>query len=506
MARSFIAMTVAWSLGFAAVSAHGAGAGERGDTLTIGTGTDIISLDPGNHGTNATSAVLINLYDQLVNADFSTGTLEFRPSLAEKWERTSPTTWVFDLRRDVRWHNGDPFTAEDVKFTIDRLQDDRKLRSNGKFSTVREVRVLSPHRVEIETDGVDALLLHKFVGVGPNILPRKAFEAAGTPEKFFAEPVGTGPYRFGEWAKADRVTLLRNDQWWGGKPKWEKVVFRALPETTTRVSELITGGVDIATAVPPEDIARINANTATRTAASNIARNCILLLRTAPDTLTGDPRVREAIDIAIDRDVIVKDVLSGLGVPTRGFFPPEIPGANPDLDKDYRFDPQRARQLLAEAGHANGFELEFATPNGRYIKDKEVAEVIAGYLEDIGIRVKLQVLDWTVYKDRQQADKFGEAYFRCMGSYTDASSFYRRDWNEHHKWNSAEYDALAREGGVEADDARRNEISRKTQAIVADERPQIGIYFPKANYGINNRIDFAPRFDELFIAEDISLK
>lgn len=509
MARKTFHPVKSLSLGITllcAVAAHAVHAASPEKTLVYGVGSDILSLDPANHASNATAAVLINIFDQLIATDFTSGTLEFRPSLAEKWQQTSPTTWVFDLRQDVKWHNGDPFTAEDVKFTVERTQGDKKLRSSSKFASIKSVKVLSPYRIEVETNGPDALLLHRFVGNGPNIIPKKAFEAAGSAEKFFANPVGTGPYKLVAWDKADRVTVEANGNWWGGKPKWESVVFRALPEVSTRVSELLTGGIDIATAVPPEDFDRINANPSTGTANSNIARNCMLAVRTSPEWKTGDVRVREAIDIAIDRDVLVKDVLSGLALPTRGFFPPEIPGSNHELDRDYRYDPERARKLLAEAGFPDGFEIELATSSGRFLKDKEVAEVVAGYLEDIGLRVKLQVLDWTVYKDRQLADKFGELYFRCMGSYTDASSFFNRNWDEHHKWNSAGFKAAADKGRVETDDEKRDALAREVQAIVADERSQIGLYFPKASYGYNKRLDFNPRFDEQFVVEEISLK
>lgn len=475
-------------------------------TLRIATGSDIISLDPGNHGSTATSAVINNIYDQLIATDYSTGKLVYKPNLAEKWEQVSPEKWVFNLRHDVKWQNGDDFTAEDVKFTIERLKGNEKLYSNAKFNSVKEVTVVDPYTLEIVTEYPDPILLQRFVGNGPNILPKKAFEAASSEEEFFKNPVGTGPYRFGEWKKADRIVLTANENWWGGKPKWEEVVFRAIPETTTRVAELITEGVDIATAVPPEDEARIKETGAAHTVSSNSARNCILMVRTGAEWVTANPKVREAIDLAIDRDTIVKEIVSGLGVPSRGFFPPEIPNSQPSLDKDYRYDPERARALLAEAGFEKGLTLQLATSDGRYLKDKEVNETIVGYLEDVGIKTQLQVLDWTVYKDRQSADKFGELYFRCMGAYVDAATFIDRNWKEHIAWNNPEFEETKKKARASVDTVERAELIGKLQTIVADDRAQIGIYYPKASFGVNDRISYTPRFDETFIVEEISLK
>ncbi|MFB9950747.1 ABC transporter substrate-binding protein [Rhizobium puerariae] len=479
---------------------------DAGRTLTIATGSDIISLDPSNHGSTATSAVLNNVYDQLIATDYSTGRLVLKPNLAQSWEQTGPRTWVFTLRNDVNWQNGDHFTAEDVKFTIDRLKGNTKLRSYLKFQRITSATVIDPYNIQIETDGPDPELLLRFVGNGPNILPKKAVEAAGSDDAFFRNPVGTGPYRLKDWKKADRVTLVASDNWWGGKPKWKEVTFRAIPETTTRVAELITGGVDIATAVPPEDEQRIRATGKTHTVASNSARNCILMVRTSGDWVTANPKVREAIDLALDRDTIVKEIVAGLGVPSRGFFPPEIPNSEPALDSDFRYDAKKARELLAEAGFKDGVSLQFATTDGRYLKDKEVSETIAAYLEDVGIRTNLQVLDWTVYKDRQAADKFGELYFRCMGAYTHASTFLDRDWKEHIGWNNAKFEDVKKKALAETDPEARSALIRDVQKIVADDRAQIGIYYPKANFGVSDTIDYTPRFDEIFIAEEINSK
>jgi peptide/nickel transport system substrate-binding protein len=475
-------------------------------TLTIAQGNDILSLDPANHGNNSTESALVNIYDYLVDKDFSQGQLRFTPRLALSWSTDDNVHWSFKLRDDVRWHNGDRFTAQDVKFTIERSQQDKKLISAHKFRRIKSVEAPDDTTLAIVTDGPDTLLLHAFVGNGAGILPKAAFETAGGKEEFFKKPIGTGPYVFDQWIKSDRVVLTKNPRWWGGTPKWDKVVIRSIPETTTRVAELLTGGVDIAVNIPPEDTARLNANASTRAITFDIARNLALHVRTGKDRVTGNPRIREAIDLAIDREAIVKQVLEGHGAATRGFFPPAIPGFAPALSKEIRFDPERAKALLREAGFDARKRPQFkiSTPSGRYVKDREIVEAVAGYLEDVGFRVQVEVLDWTVYNNKLVGDGFGELYLWGMGSYTDASTLFIDNFKRHYDWSDESFEALAVAVRKAKNEEERIAISQKGQQIVADQRARIGLLFPQSIYGVSNRVVYKGRFDEMIAAEDVS--
>ena len=168
-------------------------------------------------------------------------------------------------------------------------------------------------------------------------------------------------------------------------------------------------------------------------------------VRTGKDRVTGDPRVREAIDLAIDRNAIVQQVLEGHGGATRGFFPPAIPGFAPELSRDIRFDPERAKALLREAGYSDRKRpaIKISTPSGRYVKDREIVEAVAGYLEDVGFQVQVEVLDWTVYNNKVVGDGFGELYLWGMGSYTDASTLFVDNFKRHYDWSDETFDGLA---------------------------------------------------------------
>lgn len=477
-------------------------AAKDGALLTIAQGNDILSLDPADHGNNSTEASLVNIYDYLVSKDFSGETLVFTPNLATSWSSDDNIRWVFKLRNDVKWHDGSPFTAADVKFTIERLQNDAKLKSASKFQSIESATAVDEHTIEIRTKYANPLLLHSFVGNGAGIVPQKAFETAGGKEAFFRNPVGTGPYKFKQWIKADRLILEKNGNWWGGKPRWDSVVVRAIPEASTRVAEFITGGVDIAVNIPPEDIDRIKANKGTGIAAFDIARNLALHVRTGPKWVTHDLRVRTAIDLAIDRVTIVKEVVDGYGQPTRGFFPKKIPGYDAKLSTENLFDPDKARALLKAAGQ-EGAAIKLSTPSGRYVKDREISEAVVGYLEDVGFRPQLEVLDWTIYNSRLTGDGFGELYLWGMGSYTDGSSLFNDSFKRHYEWQNADFDALRTEVISQPNEEKRLAVIRKAQEILANQRVRIGLLYPQSIYGVSDRVKFAGRFDEMIFAEDV---
>ncbi len=474
-------------------------------TLTIAQSNDILSLDPANHENNSTQSALVNLYEYLVNKEFPNGKMAFTPGLAKSWKQEDPRTWVFELRSDVQWHDGKPFTAEDVKFTVERMKGNPKLLSAvEKFRSVETVEVLGPHRVRLVTSKPDPLFLHNFVGNGGSILPQHAFKAAGSEEAFFAKPIGTGPYKFVEWKKADRLVLARNPQWWGGAPHWERVVIRAIPETATRVAEALSGGVDLAVNIPPEDIGRLKSNADTGIVAFNIARNFGLHLRTEPGVVTHDARVREAIDLAINRQELADVVADGYATATRGLFPPEIPNANTRLTATNSFNPDKARQLIQAAG-AKGAKIRFGSPSGRYIKDREVSEAIVGYLQDVGLNAQLEVQEWSIYNARVGSDSHGEIYFWGMGSYTDASFILNmgslKRFNPH--WKNAEFERLAAELPATTGEKERQAIIWRAQEIITQDRARIGVLYPKAIYSVNKRVQFAGRFDEMIPAEQV---
>lgn len=489
-------------------SASDGGGDAKEKVLTIAQGNDVMGFDIHNHGNTPTEAVHVNLFEYLVKKNSQA--TEKVPGLALSWEKVDDLTWRFKLRQNVKFHNGDPFTSADVKFTLDRVRTDAKLADHSAYKLVKEVNAVDDYTVEIVTSVPDPVLLGRLSRIGSGILPSKYIQDNGF-DHFLKNPIGTGPYKYSRWIKDDRLELVKNTDYYGDEPKWDRVVFRAIPEDSTRVSEVLTGGVDIAMNIPPEDMQRIDDNKTTHTIQHPSQRVMNLFVRATPGTPTAHPKVREAIDLAIDKKTLVDKLVEGAGVPTRTGVGPGNPGANPKLYNVSLYDKEKARQLLAEAGYPNGLELTLSSPTGRYMKDKEIAQAIAANLEEVGIKVNLEILEWSKFSEINKAKKFKELFLFGNGnSMFDGSlplSGFRSSLNKGElDYNNPEVDKLLDSIEKNVNEAERVEQLQKLQEIIAEDRPKIYLFQTKFNYGVNDRIDFKPRLDEMFFVDEILLK
>jgi peptide/nickel transport system substrate-binding protein len=469
--------------------------------LVIAQGIDIPGFDVHNHNTTAVEAIHVNLFDYLV---FRSPDGAFEPALATSWERVSDTAMRFMLREGVRWHDGAPFTAEDVKFTLERVATDSSLREYGSYRQIREVEIVGPHEIIIHTHNPEPVLLGRLSRIGSSMLPKHHIEAIGW-EAFNTDPIGTGPFKFVEWRRDDRLILEAYDDHWRGRPVWDRLVHRRIPEDSTRVAELLTGGVHIATNVPVQDAPRVEAAAGVHIAPWLTPRVMLYLVNTAEGVPTADRRVREAIDYAIDNQLLIDALMEGLGTPTRGRVSPGITAAPMELYGTYVYDPERAVQLLAEAGYGPGeLTIVLEGPAGRYTKDSEIIELTAVMLEAVGVNVSMQVLEWSAYLSRVwDADNvenlgligLGNSLFdaalayqaiTCSGSYAGKTN-----------WCDADFDALVNEALVELDPDRRAELYREIYEIVAEERIMIFLFNVEAMVGVSDRVAWSPRADEL---------
>ncbi len=320
-----------------------------------------------------------HIYDGLV--DFAGPNLTLHPMLAERWEHPSPTTWRFFLRRGVKFHNGDPFTAEDVKFSVEY-----QLANNASVKVylgpTQGARVIDSHTIEITTEKPFPALLYNLSRF--HIMPR-AVQKIGV-EAYAAKPIGTGPYRFVEWQRGQRIVLEANPDYWGGMPNPKRLVFRPIRDPSTRAAELKAGGVDIISNPPLPQIKELSTGSTTvlRVEGGRIIAYPMNTIKKPLD----DVRVRRAINYAVDRDSIIKTLLQGFGAALGQPFSPAWLGYNPAV-KPYPYDPKKARELLAEAGYPNGFDLDWSISVGAFLADREIAEAAAGMLGQVGVRTRL---------------------------------------------------------------------------------------------------------------------
>ena len=352
------------------------------DEWVVSFGDEPFTLNPASKGALAVVSdyVQIHIFDGLI--DFTGPDLIIKPMLAVRWENPSPTTWRFHLRRGVRFHNGDPLTADDVKFTIDTQLANKGSTVNSFLGPTESVRVIDPYTVEITTKTPFPPLLANISRI--HILPR-AYEKMGA-EAFAANPIGAGPYKFVEWRRGQRIVLEANQDYWGGAPTPKRLVFRPIPDPSTRTAELKAGGVDIITSPPVAQLKEL-ATGDTAIATVPAARVMAYPFNTLQKPL-NDVRVRRALNYAVDRETIVKSLLQGYGKATGQPFAPGWLGYDPEI-KSYPYDPALAKRLLAEAGFPNGFDLTWNVATGVFLADKEIVEAAAAMMGQVGVRVRL---------------------------------------------------------------------------------------------------------------------
>ena len=477
------------------------GAAQAPRTLVIAQGADIHGFDVHDHNQTVIEAVLVNLFDYLVfrSAD---GVLE--PALATSWERVSDTAMRFTLREGVLFHDGSPFTADDVAFSLERVARDSSLREHGNYMQIREVEVVSPFEVIVHTFEPEPVLLGRLSRIGSAIVPRAYVERVGW-DGFDDAPVGTGPFRFVEWRRDERLVLEAFDEHWRGRPAFDRLVHRVIPEDSTRVAELLTGGVQVATNVPSQDAARVADAGGVRVEPWPTPRVMLYLMNTDPGVATGDPRVREAIELAIDNRLLVDALMGGLGTPVRGRVSPGISAAPMRFFDTYQYDPERAVALLAEAGYGPGeLTIKVQGPAGRYPNDADLVEFTAVMLEAVGIRTEIEVLEWSAYLGRVwNADAvehmgligLGNSLFDAALAYTllYCDGFYSGKTN----WCDPAFDALLDEALVELDPERRAALYDAIYQRVADERVMIFLFQADNLAGVSDAVDWTPRADEL---------
>ncbi|GAK06264.1 oligopeptide ABC transporter, periplasmic oligopeptide-binding protein OppA [Geomicrobium sp. JCM 19037] len=475
--------------------------------LTIALGTDIVTFDIHDHNNTSTEAVHVNMFDYLVQNDHENE--EFIPKLAEDYELVDDYTWSFTLREGVTFHNGDPLTSEDVKYTLERVATDESLQEHSLYNVIEEVEVIDELNFNIITAEPEPILLNRLSRIGSGILPSEYIEENGW-DHFLENPIGTGEFQFVEWARDDRVVFEAYEDYWNGQnEEWDTLTFRIIPENSTRVAELLTGGVDIAVNVPPSEWERIEDADGVSLMSESSNRVLMLMLRNTEGYPTSDPLVREAIDLAIDNEAIIESILMDAGTATRTRVTPGNNGANEDLYETNVYDIDRALELMAEAGYEEGFDMTLHSPRGRYLQDTEVAELVAGMLAAINVNVNLEFMEWSNFVDLRQSGSHEDSFMIGFGnSMADADNaldrYYSTESEGEHDYVNAEVDELLDAARQNMDLDERAEQHQRVQEIIAEERPDIYLHQESINVGVNDRLNYTPTFDEMFYVDTIT--
>ncbi len=353
--------------------------------LRIGISLDVESMDPFFVNQAAGWSVVHALFDHLVERDFEGNIV---PGLALEWTIVDTATLEFALRDDVTFHNGEPFTAESVKFSVERMLAEEEAPNQGKFTAIDGAEVVDDYTVRLILNRPDGTLFDSLTS-RLAMLPPKYFEEVGA-EGFAEAPVGTGPFSFVEWMPDDHITLVANENYWEGsykgKPMVDTVVFRPIPEAATRAAELEAGGVHIIQDVLPDQMDDLEEAGLVVVADEAFQLQYVFLIADDETLPTYDVKVRQALNYAVDVDAIIENLLAGLGSRIASPIGPGYLGYNPDV-APYTYDPQKAKDLLAEAGYAEGFETTLDVTTAGHT---DVIDAVAGYLAEVGVTVEIQ--------------------------------------------------------------------------------------------------------------------
>ena len=466
-------------------------------------GIDPNTLDPYQFTTtNPESNIGIHIFDSLI---WRTADGKYVPMLATSWELVDDLTWEFELRDDVTFHNGEHFTAEAVQFSLERARDlEESVDTTTTDIHYESAEIIDDYTLRIHTSEPAPIMvpaLSGFMILAPGYYTDTPLEVAAE------NPVGSGCYKFVSWDRDGPLVIEANEDYWGKVPAIKTITVRAVPEAGARIAELEAGNVDLITNVPPDQTDMVETAASRLEAVEGMRRIFIYIYCGDESKPWADKRVRQAMNYAVDVDTIGETLFAGYAERYASWFVP--PNNNPAL-KPYPYDPDEARELLAEAGYADGFDIVLNTPVGRYNKDKEAAEAIGAYLTEVGIRAEVIPTDWSTYVQEMLVPR-QNLQIGLIGLSSSAVDLYdAQNLDDNYPlaitdWYNEEYQELYAEASKTLDDAKRQELLFRAQEIGYDECPWIWLWRQYDFYGVSKRLQWTARADERIDFRDATL-
>ena len=497
------------------------------EKLTIGLGGSVNSLDPHFYSTTPNNLVAFHMFDRLVDR-VADGKLA--PGLATAWRSVSPTVWEFTLREGVTWHDGKPFTADDVAFTLKRALDVPNNLGGfaGIIRPITGVEVAGPHLIRLTTKTPIPNLPSDLTRLA--VVSRHAGQDATTADYNSGKAaVGTGPFKFSAYTPGERIEFVRNDNWWGKKTDWTSVTLRLIPNVAVRTAALLAGDIDVIDSPSASDLPRLQASDKVKVAevAGMRVNYVVPMIQPAPDApaildkkgakiepspLTNQ-KVREALSLAINRVGIAERVVLGTATPTGQWLPAGILGHDPKTPVP-TYDMQKAKKLLTESGFPDGFKLTLSTANDRTPYSVEVAQALAQMWSRIGVEVAIDAMPFSVYSSRGAKSQF-TAYLGSWSNNSMEGTGLLRDLlatrSQQTGWglyNWAQYsnpalDALTAAAIGEVDEAKREKLVLDAVKLVSGDVSIIPLYHFKNIWATRGTLRYDPRIDELTLAMDV---
>ena len=359
--------------------------------LVIATDAPPESMNPHAFSSDANLSYMSNFFDALLQRKAPDGKLA--PALATKWERLDERTWKFELRKGVKFHNGNDFNAQDVVFTFNRMKDPKFSKLLNEGNSIEKIETPDNYTVIFTTVKPVpwfAQTMHQ------NFIVDKESSETRDEGDYNTRPIGTGAYVLNEWVKGSHISMTANPNYWEGAPKYKEVELRPIKEEATRFAALAAKQVDIVNGVPVPLFDKVKAMPHVEIISQAARRAIYLHIANKAGTPYANPKVRQAIAHAINEDEIIEKVMRGQATKASQIPDPPTIGYDATI-KRYEYDPEKAKALLAEAGYKDGFEITIAGPNDRYVNDEKICEAIAKYLAKVGLKVTLDVKPKSIF-------------------------------------------------------------------------------------------------------------
>lgn len=486
-------------------------------TLNIGVSAGAQSMDPYFINNDDTNSILGNVFDNLISFDKDLNT---HANLAVSWTNPSPKEWIFKLRKGVKFHNGNTFNADDVIFSYDRVRNWDKSAFKSKVNMIESVSKVDEFTVKMFTNNPYPIFLRQLTYV--SILDKETLEGK-TDQWIGLNPVGTGPYKLISWSKGDSIKMSANTDYWQGKATYEDLVFKPLTNDATRVAGVLSGAVDIIDKVPELDVEKIKNNDKVNFFMVPSLRTIYLHMDQARENSpfitspTGknpfmDIRVRQAFAYAINKEDITKYIMQGFAITASQLSPSTVYGHDSSV-KDIEFNPQKAKELLAEAGYPNGFEIQLDSLNsGTYPK---IAQAVASNLTRVGIKVTVNATPGSVFFGKMGKRESSFSLIGWASGSGDASSFLdsivhsvdpdkgfgKYNWGN---FSNAKVDALIEKSASTMDPAERLKQLQEAQKIaLIENQGYLPLHYTVNLYAANKKVHFEPRINSYIWVFDI---
>jgi len=498
--------------------------------LVLGIKLEPSSIDPHYHNLGPNNALARHIFESLVESDENQ---RLGPGLAVSWRALNDTTWEFKLRQGVKFHDGMPFTADDVLFTFERAPDvEASPSSFALYTKGKTLKKIDDYTIHIITEKPYPLMPNDVSTI--YIISKKHGEGAKTGDYNSGKAaIGTGPYRLSEWVPGDRLVLEKNPGYWGDKAQFDRVVFKPIRSDPARVAALLAGDVEMIDVVPTPDIPRLKKSP--NVVLSQGVSNRVIYLhldqfRDDSPFITGtsgknplkDQRVRKAISKAINRPAIVEKVMEGVAIPAGQLLPEGFFGVSAKL-KSEKHDPEAAKKLLADAGYPNGFGLTLHGPNDRYINDAKICQAIGQMLTRVGIDTKVETMPRSVFFSKASRGGPGKSpafSFILVGwgaGTGEASSPLKSLLHTYDKarglgasnrgrYSNPEVDKLVEQALATVDDAKREKLLQQATEVAIEDLGIIPLHYQVNTWATRKGLAYTPRTDEYTLAMNVVVK